>query len=271
MSINSKWLALSVGLVASLACCPSVLAQPQQAPTPGAPQFQFQRKDAQQQPSPLRDFQQMIEGQRSQLQSRIAAGAERVQAACREEVQNFCSKVTPGEGRLMLCMQAHEDKLSNQCEVAMLEASRNAQQAMRRVERVAEACWTDIQNHCVGAPSVAQCMNEKRSVLSARCQAVVADLRPTPQRGAQPKPSLVGLPIYSSDGVKMGEVIGVKAGLDGRPQMIHAEIGSLLGLGTSNVLITPDELQASRTDGLQLRMPAEQVRAVLQEQLYGQK
>jgi hypothetical protein len=69
----------------------------------------------------------------------------------------------------------------------------------------------------------------------------------------------------------MGEVIGVKAALDGRPQMIHAEIGSLLGLGTSNVLITPDELEASRTDGLQLRMPAEQVRAVLQEQLYGQK
>jgi len=168
MSITSKWLALSAGLVASLACCPSVLAQPQQAPTPGAPQFQFQRKDGQQQPSPLRDFQQMIEGQRSQLQSRIAAGAERVQAACREEVQNFCSKVTPGEGRLMLCMQAHEDKLSNQCEVAMLEASRNAQQAMRRVERVAEACWTDIQSHCVGASSIAQCMNEKRSVLSAR-------------------------------------------------------------------------------------------------------
>ena len=107
MSINSKWLALSAGLVASLACCPSVLAQPQQAPTPtpGAPQFQFQRKDGQQQPSPLRDFQQMIEGQRSQLQSRIAAGAERVQAACREEVQNFCSKVTPGRS-LALSMTA---------------------------------------------------------------------------------------------------------------------------------------------------------------------
>jgi len=271
MSINSKSLALSGALAAWLACCPNVSAQPQQAPAPGAPQAQFQKKDAPRPPSPLRDFQQMIEGQRSQMQNRMAAGIERVQGACRDEIQNFCSTVTPGEGRLMLCMQAHEDKLSNQCEVALLDASRNVQQAMRRMERVADACWTDIQNHCVGVPSIAQCMSEKRTLLSARCQAVAADLRPATQQGAPPKPSLVGLPIYSSDGMKMGEVIGVKVGLDGRPQMIHAEIGSLLGLGASNVLITPDELESSRTDGLQLRMPAEQVRAVLQEQLHGQK
>ena len=57
----------------------------------------------------------------------------------------------------------------------------------------------------------------------------------------------------------------VKTGLDGRPQMIQAEMGSFLGLGTSTVLITPDELE-SRSDGLQLRMPAEQIRSVLQEQ-----
>ena len=43
----------------------------------------------------------------------------------------------------------------------------------------------------------------------------------------------------------------VKTGLDGRPQMIQAEMGSFLGLGTSTVLITPDELE-SRSDGLQL-------------------
>ena len=45
----------------------------------------------------------------------------------------------------------------------------------------------------------------------------------------------------------------------------NAEMGSFLGLGTSTVLITPDELE-SRSDGLQLRMPAEQIRSVLQEQ-----
>ena len=57
----------------------------------------------------------------------------------------------------------------------------------------------------------------------------------------------------------------VKSGLDGRPQMIQAEMGSLLGLGTNTVLITADELEA-RPDGLQLRLRADQIRSVLQGQ-----
>ena len=28
----------------------------------------------------------------------------------------FCGQVTPGEGRLVLCMMAHEDKVSNKCD-----------------------------------------------------------------------------------------------------------------------------------------------------------
>ena len=73
------------------------------------------------------------------------------------------------------------------------------------------------------------------------------------------------MPIYSADGVKVGEVIRVKSGLDGKPQMIQAEMGSLLGLGTSIVFITPDEFEV-RAEGIKLRMPAEQVRTVLENQ-----
>jgi hypothetical protein len=68
----------------------------------------------------------------------------------------------------------------------------------------------------------------------------------------------------------VGEVTAVRGGLDGRPQMIQAEIGSRLGLGTTTVLITPDEIE-SRADGLQLRMRAEQIEAVLQDQMTGQR
>jgi hypothetical protein len=52
--------------------------------------------------------------------------------------------------------------------------------------------------------------------------------------------------------------------------MIQAEMGSRLGLGTTTVLITPDEFEA-RADGLQLRMRAEQIEAVLQDQIMGQR
>ena len=261
---NSKRIELTIaGFVALAAFAPDATAQ-LQGPGQGLPQVQSEGTK----PSPMRDFEQMIEAQRSQMHSRVTEAAERVQNACRTELQKFCATVTPGEGRLLLCMQAHEDKLGNQCELALFEASRNVRQAMRRIERVADACGSDIQAQCVGSGSIAQCLSEKRAVLSPACQAAAAELRSPSQQASsqqQQQRSLAGLPIFSSDGVKVGEVSNVKTGLDGRPQMILAELGSFLGLGTSTVLITPDELE-SRSDGLQLRMPAEQIRSVLQEQ-----
>ena len=163
MRSNSKSIGLSVASFVALAVfAPNASAQLQQGPAQGLPQVQTEGAK----PSPLRDFQQMIETQRSQMQSRVAAAAERVQSACRMELQNFCSTVTPGEGRLLLCMQAHEDKLGNQCEVALFETSRNIQEAARRIERVADACGPDIRAHCTGGSSIAQCMTEKRALLS---------------------------------------------------------------------------------------------------------
>lgn len=71
--------------------------------------------------------------------------------------------------------------------------------------------------------------------------------------------------IYTSDGMKLGEITGVRMGMSGKVQVIRAELGSQLGLGTSTVLMTPDELEWTG-DRLQLRMNAEQVRNVLQQQ-----
>jgi hypothetical protein len=268
MSVSSKALALGSAVCVLMACSPYVLAQPQQTPPQAPPQSPQAQSNARS--SPLRDFQDMIANQRSQVRDRIAGAIGRIEGACRDELRNFCSTVTPGEGRLLLCMQAHEDKLSNQCELALFDASRNIQQTMQKIGRVAEACWTDIQMQCGGDSSIAQCIAEKRANLSPRCQAAAAELRPVAQQEAPRNPSLAGTPIFSADGVKVGEVTAVRGGLDGRPQMIQADIGSRLGLGTTTVLITPDEFE-SRPDGLQLRMRAEQIEAVLQDQIMGQR
>ncbi len=152
MSVSSKGLALGSAVCVLVACGPYALAQPQQTPPQGAPQFPQAQSNAR--PSPMRDFQDMIESQRSQVRDRIAGAIGRIEGACREELRNFCSTVTPGEGRLLLCMQAHEDKLSNQCELALFDASRNIQQTMQKIGRVAEACWTDIQMQCGGDSSI---------------------------------------------------------------------------------------------------------------------
>ena len=46
------------------------------------------------------------------VQARLAAAAEKLQAACGGDLSKYCSAVTPGEGRLIFCMMAYEDKLS---------------------------------------------------------------------------------------------------------------------------------------------------------------
>jgi hypothetical protein len=110
---------------------------------------------------------------RANLESRVAAGVEKVQKACSADVQKYCGSVTHGEGRLLLCMQAHEDQVSAGCDLAIFEASRNLQRALHRIELVADACWNDIEKHCANiTPAegrVVQCLVEKKSSLSPVC------------------------------------------------------------------------------------------------------
>jgi len=114
---------------------------------------------------------------------------------------------------------------------------------MQRIARVAAACWSDIQAQCASADSIVQCISANRASLSPRRQAAAAELRSASQQEAPRKPSLAGAPIFGADGVKVGEVTAVKGGLDGKPQMIQAEMGSRLGLGTTTVLIQDQAVQ----------------------------
>jgi len=225
---------------------------------------QVQQKGPQQ--LPQQDLQQMWEAQKSQMRARLAGASQQLQAACGEELRNFCGTVTPGEGRLLLCMQAHEDKLGRQCEMALLEVSRGIGNAVRRVERFAEACWQDIKTLCSGAGgSIAQCVIDNRASLSPQCQAIDTAAQPGVRQGQVQQPTMAGLAIFSSDGMKLGEVTGVKRRPDGSIEAIEADMGAPLGMGARAVLISPSELQW-KGDHIELQLAAEQVRSILQGQ-----
>jgi hypothetical protein len=272
-------LGASLAVGAGLLLTPAARAQQQPSPTPQGQGVQ----PPQGMPSPQSgqttapDLQQLWQMQRMQMRARIAGAAQQLRTACADELRNFCGTVTPGEGRLLLCMQAHADKISPQCELSLLETSRNIGKAVRRVESFAEACWDDIQTHCSGAGgSVAQCMAEKRGMLSGPCQAQVTAMMDTTQTGAPQagklppaQATMIGVPIYSADGIALGQVTGLKRRGDGSLEAIEADIGSPLGLGGTSVLINPGELRW-RGDGIELQMMAEQVRAVLQGRGQGQ-
>ena len=50
-------------------------------------------------------------------------------AACEADIKGFCSDITPGGGRVMLCVRAHDDKVSKPCRDALdkLRADRKAE------------------------------------------------------------------------------------------------------------------------------------------------
>jgi Cysteine rich repeat len=117
----------------------------------------------------------------SSIRERVAAAVQSVQQACAPDVSKFCGNVTRGEGRLLVCMHAHDDQLSQGCQMSLYQVSRGLEQALGRVEKIADACWSDIQAQCGNAERIGQCVMEKAQSLSPQCQAVVAGLRQVQQ------------------------------------------------------------------------------------------
>ena len=193
----------------------------------------------------------------SNLRDRVATAIETVEAACAADIDKFCGNVTRGEGRVIVCMRAHDDKLSRRCQFALYRVSRNLDRALDRVERIADACWNDIQAHCQGADSLARCVMEGGPALSPACKSVVAGLRQTLQGLA----SLKGMPAFSADGKNLGEVVEVIRGPDGKVQSVHIEVGRFLGIGERTLTIDANQFE-QLVDRIRLRLDADAVRSL---------
>jgi hypothetical protein len=104
----------------------------------------------------------------------------------------------------------------------------------------------------------------QRAVLAVVFATVLAAGYPAAaQLGSQPSPSsqvdrsLVGLPVISADGEKIGQVTEV--GVDDGQAVLVAEIERPLGFGSDPVAI-PAEMFANKGDHIELTIPAVVVR-----------
>ena len=99
---------------------------------------------------------------------------EQALEVCQPEIETYCSQVTPGEGRLLACFVAHEDKLSGQCGWALYEAMDELEAFMDAVGYVAESCWDDMVEYCseveMGEGRVAVCLLDHKGDVSAACK-----------------------------------------------------------------------------------------------------
>lgn len=196
------------------------------------------------------------------LGDRLAAATEAVERSCGEDISKFCGSVSRGEGRVLLCMQAHDDQLSFRCQFTLYQASRKLNNAIHRVERIADACWNDIKAKCGNADRIGQCVMQNRQTLSQPCQRVVGAIQKTAAAGLA---ELRGMRAYSSDNRVVGEVVDVKRAPDGKLQSIKIEVGRFLGLGARAIEVSADSVE-QLADRIRLRLGGEQIRSLSEEQ-----
>ncbi len=106
--------------------------------------------------------------------------ADIVAEGCKAELETYCKGVTPGEGRVLACLYAHNDKLSNRCEYALYDAASQLQRAVEALAYAANECRDDMKTYCSniqpGEGRVFQCLDKNKDKVSARCKQAQKDI-----------------------------------------------------------------------------------------------
>jgi hypothetical protein len=118
----------------------------------------------------------MLTGMNAAAQDSLVA---QVAAACETDLKNFCSQVTPGEGRILHCMAAHADKISGRCEYAFYQAASILEQMAVALNYLATECASDIEANCSatapGEGRIMACLSENDVKVSESCKTAIAD------------------------------------------------------------------------------------------------
>jgi Golgi apparatus protein 1 len=107
------------------------------------------------------------------IMEKLTARVTKLESACAEDIQKYCSTVTPGEGRMIYCMEAHEDKISTKCAFELGEAATSVQSAADALKDAVIACKAEITGVCgktvPGEGRIAACLLSNKSTASAGC------------------------------------------------------------------------------------------------------
>lgn len=99
---------------------------------------------------------------------------------CSAELKTYCSQVTPGDGRLVSCAQAHEDKFSEQCVSAINRATFLLDFFERTITYVGTQCASDAVKFCpdveLGEQRVLNCLQSKKAELTKYCSLALKDI-----------------------------------------------------------------------------------------------
>ncbi len=103
-----------------------------------------------------------------------------VAEGCKAELETYCQGVTTGEGRVLACLYAHNDKLSNRCEYALYDAASQLQRAVEALAYAANECRDDMKTYCSniqpGEGRLLECLQKNDAQVSNRCKQARKDV-----------------------------------------------------------------------------------------------
>jgi hypothetical protein len=99
---------------------------------------------------------------------------------CEKELAALCKDVAPGEGRLLACLYAYQDKLSPRCEYALYDSAAQLERALSALTHMINECRDDLGTYCAevspGEGRLLDCLEKNDAKVSSRCKAALKDV-----------------------------------------------------------------------------------------------
>lgn len=94
---------------------------------------------------------------------------------CRADVAKLCAGISPGEGRIRMCLRENASQLSPDCRGKI-------ENARERVKQVSKACAKDAKTYCrdveKGGGRVFRCLKGHETLLTKECRASLVSQDP---------------------------------------------------------------------------------------------
>ncbi len=104
---------------------------------------------------------------------KLTAKITKLENACAGDIKKYCRTVTPGEGRMIYCMHAHEDKISPKCAYELGETAGSVQATSDLLKDGVIACKAEISDVCgkvqPGQGRIAACLIANKATASKGC------------------------------------------------------------------------------------------------------
>ena len=99
---------------------------------------------------------------------------DKLEKDCRKELKRYCKQVTPGGGRVIACLYAHEDQLSDRCVFGLYESAVELEKAIVQVKFAGMQCRDELLAWCadveVGEGRALACLDKHWSEVGQPCK-----------------------------------------------------------------------------------------------------